>query len=54
MTRLSFRFTPLESVDFDVCAGPPRPETPPAAHVPAKPAPVRPLETKKIPEPAEG
>ena len=30
MTRLNFHFTPLDSADFDVCSGPPRPEPPPA------------------------
>jgi hypothetical protein len=25
MTRLTFRFAPLDAVDFDVCAGPTRP-----------------------------
>jgi hypothetical protein len=25
MTRLTFRFSPLDAVDFDVCAGPTRP-----------------------------
>ncbi len=54
MTRLSFRFTPLESVDFDVCAGPPRPEPPSAGHGTVKPAPARPVEVEKIREPAEG
>ena len=35
MARLHFLHTPLDRVDFDVCAGPPRPETAPP---PAKPA----------------
>ncbi len=52
MARLHFLHTPLDSVDFDVCAGPPRPETaPPPAAPPAEPArPVR----EKAPAPAEG
>ncbi len=58
MTRLKFCYTPLDSVDFDVCAGPPRPE-PPAAELvatraePARP-PAHPAEAKKVPEPVEG
>jgi len=48
--RLNFHFTPLDAADFDVCAGPPRPETPPAE--PAKPADGP--ETDEEPPPAEG
>ena len=51
MTRLIFRYTPLDTVDFDVCAGPPRPEPPLAA---LKAPPARPVDVKKVPEPAEG
>ena len=51
MTRLIFRYTPLDTVDFDVCVGPPRPEPLQAV---SKPPPARPVEAKKIPEPAEG
>ena len=47
MTRLNFHFTPLDSADFDVCSGPPRPEPPPAE--PAEP-PDR-SETDKAPPP---
>ena len=51
MTRLIFRYTPRETVDFDVCSGPPRPEPAPPV---SKPPSARPAEAKKIPEPAEG
>jgi hypothetical protein len=34
MARLDFLFSPRESGDFDVCAGPARPEPPPAAEKP--------------------
>ena len=54
MSRLTFRFTPLECVDFDVCAGPPRPAPPPAEPPVQVPAPARTAAAKKIPEPAEG
>ncbi len=58
MTRLNFCFTPLDSVDFDVCAGPPRPETPPPARAAAKTEPAHPAahptEAKRMPVPAEG
>jgi hypothetical protein len=30
MTRLTFRFSPRDTTDFDVCAGPARPPAPPA------------------------
>lgn len=50
MTRLTFHFTPLDTTDFDVCAGPPRPEAPPA-----QPAPADQRETDAPPPPpAEG
>ena len=58
MTRLKFCYTPLDSVDFDVCAGPPRPEPPAAEPVATRAAPARPIgrpeEAKKVPAPAEG
>jgi len=50
MTRLTFHFTPSDSADFDVCAGPPRPEAPPAET--QKPADISQAD-KKSP-PAEG
>ena len=50
MTRLIFRYTPRDTVDFDVCSGPPRPESPPPVGAP----PARPAEAKPVPEPAEG
>jgi hypothetical protein len=37
MTRLTFRFSPLDAVDFDVCAGPTRP-----SRVPPEPPQVEP------------
>jgi hypothetical protein len=49
VTLLNFHFTPLDSADFDVCSGPPRPEPPPE---PAEPAGRG--ETDKAPPPAEG
>lgn len=52
MNRLIFRYTPRDTVDFDVCSGPPRPEPPPAA-VTRAPSP-RPVDAKPVPEPAEG
>lgn len=51
MTRLTFRYTPRDTVDFDVCAGPPRPEALPSVN---KATPARASDAKKIPEPAEG
>lgn len=51
MTRLVFRYTPSDAVDFDVCAGPPRPEPPPMVNEPPPPPPVA---AKRVPEPAEG
>lgn len=42
MARLKFRFLPLDSADFDVCAGPPRPEAPPPAPPATPPEPARP------------
>ena len=55
MARLNFRFTPRDTADFDVCAGPPRPGTAPAARRRrvAAPAPAAPR-TPNQPEPAEG
>jgi hypothetical protein len=53
VTRLKFHFTPLDSADFDVCAGPPRPAAPPSPPAePATPADLR--ETDNEPPPAEG
>jgi hypothetical protein len=54
MTRLKFRYTPLDSVDFDVCAGPPRPEPPASEHRPTQAGPARVDDAKILPEPAEG
>ena len=49
MARLNFRYTPRDTVDFDVCAGPPRPEPPPPEQAPKTAEPVR----ETTPEPAE-
>ena len=52
MTRLTFRFSPRDTTDFDVCAGPARPparEDRPAA----EPAAAAPRATE-APRPAEG
>lgn len=58
MARLNFRFTPLDTVDFDVCGGPPRPDPAPAepSAAPAKAAmePVPSQRAAALPEPAEG
>jgi hypothetical protein len=50
MARLSFRFTPLDSVDFDVCAGPAQPPKPQVGTT-DEPAPPEP---NKTPTSAEG
>ena len=50
MARLNFRFTPLDTADFDVCAGPPRPEAPAGEPMKTADAP----EADKAPPPAEG
>lgn len=50
MTPLTFHFTPRDTVDFDVCAGPPPPAAPPAE--PAEPAAA--TGTDKPSPPAEG
>ena len=53
MTRLKFHFTPLDTADFDVCAGPPRPDAPPSPSLkPAEPADRD--EAAAVPSPAEG
>jgi hypothetical protein len=51
MTRLTFRFSPRDTTDFDVCAGPARPPAPPARE--DRPAAAAPRATE-APRPAEG
>ena len=53
MARLVFRFTPRDTVDFDVCADPPRP-APTARPEPAPPEPAPPAQRERTPQPAEG
>ena len=51
MTRLTFRFSPRDTTDFDVCAGPARPPAPPVWE--DRPAAAAPRATE-APRPAEG
>jgi hypothetical protein len=55
MTRLTFCFSPRDTTDFDVCAGPARPPAPPAREdrPAAEPAAAAPRATE-APRPAEG
>ncbi len=51
MTRLKFHFAPLDTADFDVCAGPPRPAAPPSPPTePATPADAPETDNARRPE----